>query len=271
MRDRYLDLLKKCLTRSVFDEAFVPLQPTAGTARRILSGAVQGALARFGLELVERVAAAGEGRDTGGAWPVSAETMIGRARLDHLEVCIASVLADRIPGDLLEAGVWRGGATIFMRGALEAYGDPSRNVWVADSFAGLPRPNAVRYPADAKDRLHAHPYLAVPLEEVKKNFARYGLLDERVRFLPGFFRDSLPNAPVERLAVLRIDADMYESTFVALEHLYPRLSAGGFVVVDDYGILPACRAAVEDYRSREDVREPVEAIDASAVFWRRAR
>ena len=92
------------------------------------------------------------------------------------------------------------------------------------------------------------------LDTVQANFRRYGLLDDRVKFLPGWFRDTLPVAPVERIAVLRLDGDMYESTHLALTHLYPKLSSGGFLIVDDYGALPNCRRAVEDFRHTRHYR-----------------
>jgi O-methyltransferase len=92
----------------------------------------------------------------------------------------------------------------------------------------LPAPNAEKYPADARNRLYEIKELAVPLERVKANFRRYGLLDEQVRFLPGWFRDTLPTAPITQLAILRLDGDLYESTMDALVNLYPKLSPGGY-------------------------------------------
>ena len=158
-----------------------------------------------------------------------------------------------------------------MRGALEALGDRERVVWAADSFEGLTPPDARAFPADAGLTLHRHRYLAVPLEEVKRNFARYGLLDDRVRFLPGWFRDTLPSAPVERLAILRMDGDLYESTWQALEALHPRLSPGGFAIVDDYGMVEACRRATDEWRAARGVTDPIQWIDGDGVFWRRPR
>ena len=196
--------------------------------------------------------------------------MIGFKRLANLRMCVEAVLADGIPGDLIETGVWRGGATIFMRAILKAFGVVDRFVWVADSFAGLPPPDTRRYPHDQGMTLHEFPQLAVSLESVQDNFRRYGLLDGQVRFLKGWFRDTLPAAPIERLAVLRLDGDLYESTIQALDCLYAKLSVGGFVIVDDYGNVPACRQAVHDFRAEHGISEPIERIDWGGVFWRRA-
>jgi O-methyltransferase len=196
--------------------------------------------------------------------------MIGEQRLDHLQNSIIDILSRGVAGDLIETGVWRGGATILMRAVLKAYGDGSRTVWVADSFQGLPRPDSQRYPADRGDRHHNAKNLAVSLDAVRKNFAKYSLLDEQVRFLPGWFRDTLPSSPIERLALMRLDGDMYQSTFEALDYLYPKLSIGGYVVVDDYGNerLP-CSQAVDDYRALHKIREPIERIDWTGVYWLR--
>ncbi len=97
------------------------------------------------------------------------------------------------------------------------------------------------------------------------------MLDEGVRFLKGWFKDTLPSAEAEAYAVLRLDGDMYESTMDALNALYPKLSPGGFLIVDDYGAVPACRQAVEDYRAVHGIDEPIIEIDWTGAYWRKAR
>jgi hypothetical protein len=195
--------------------------------------------------------------------------MIGLKRLDNLQFCIEEAITNGVVGDLIETGVWRGGATIFMRAVLKAYGVSERCVWVADSFEGLPPPDTGKYPYDAGDTLHQARELAVSLEEVKENFDRYGLLDDQVRFLKGWFRDTLPVAAIERLAVLRLDGDMYESTMDALVNLYPKLSDKGYIIVDDYGCIPACRRAVQHYRSVNGITEEIREIDWAGIFWQK--
>jgi O-methyltransferase len=243
-----------------------------GSLRTRLYGPVRKLLSSRNLELVRPIEFDPAARAEGRGWPADAETMIGLRRLDNLQECVTRVLRDGVPGDLIETGVWRGGATIFMRAVLKAYGCTDRVVWAADSFQGLPRPNADSFPADSHDRHWTwNDTLAVSLEDVKSNFARYGLLDDQVHFLPGWFRDTLPAAPIHQLAVLRLDGDMYESTFDALQFLYPKLSVGGYVIVDDYWCAPGCKPAVEDYRSQHDIKEELIRIDWSGVFWRRLR
>lgn len=250
----YLDLLERCLTRTLFeDESRVPVVTQGG---RLPGSVRRGA---FDPSLRE------EGRD----WPSEAETMIGLHRLDNLQRCISDVLQRGVPGDVLEAGVWRGGASIFMRAVLEVYGDRDRAVWVADSFRGLPPPDPERYPADNTLDLSVFVELTVSLDEVRSNFARYGLLDDRVRFLEGWFKDTLATAPIERLAVLRLDGDLYESTMDTLVPLYPKVSVGGYVIVDDYGAVEPCRKAVDDYRSEHGITEELHEIDWSGAYWRR--
>jgi O-methyltransferase len=267
-RDLYLNLIKHCLTRSLFDELYHQVEPPRGSSWWLFYSPIRTLLAHWQLQLVRRVSI--EARTKGWDWPMGAETMIGHTRLDNLERCIVDVIKDRIPGDLIEAGVWRGGATILMRAVLTAYGETDRVVWVADSFEGLPRPDPVRYPADTGDRHWTWPQLAVSVDEVERNFARYGLLDDQVRFLTGWFRETLPKAPIERLAVLRVDADMYESTMEALTYLYPKLSPGGFVIIDDYGDVPGCRKAVDQFRAEHAITQEMHKIDATGVFWRRS-
>jgi O-methyltransferase len=209
-------------------------------------------------------------RDLGRDWPAEAETMIGMQRLTSLQRCVETVLADDVPGDLVECGVWRGGACILMRAVLAAYGDETRCVWLADSFAGVPRPDTANYRADKGLRLDcAAGILAVPEAEVRANFQRYGLLDDQVRFLPGWFKDTLHDAPIDRIAVLRLDGDLYESTIQALDALYPRLSPGGFCIIDDYHEIRACRQAVTDYRAKHGVSAEIVDIDGSGVLWRK--
>jgi len=209
-------------------------------------------------------------RDLGLDWPAEAETMIGMRRLTNLQQSVETVIAEDIPGDLVECGVWRGGACILMRAVLAAYGDHTRSVWLADSFQGVPRSDPANYKADKGIRAElAAGILGVSEGEVRANFERYGLLDEQVRFLPGWFKDTLQDAPIDAISVLRLDGDLYESTIQALDALYPRLSPGGFCIVDDYLAVKACEQAVTDYRTKHGINAPIVDIDGTGVFWRK--
>lgn len=207
-------------------------------------------------------------RDEGFDWPSTALTMVGRQRLHNFRTLIERALDEGVPGDILEAGVWRGGASILARAVLASRGATDRRVIVADSFAGLPPPSE-QFPADAGADFHTHPELAVSLEQVWANFRRFGLLDDQVVFLEGWFRDTMPRVEAEALAVLRLDGDMYESTFVPLVHLYDRVAPGGWVIVDDYHLMAACREAVGDFLADRGIDPPLHDIDRVGVYFRK--
>ena len=246
LRDGYLALLKGCLTRMIF------MNDAPGRDADLL--AEQRRL-----------------RESGWDWPDEAETMVGMLRLNCIEECVTTAVRDGVPGDLLEAGVWRGGAAILMRALLFALGDEFRSVWVADSFEGLPPPDSANFAQDDTIDLSGYQELAVSLEAVQANFSRYGMLDDRVHFLKGWFKDTLPDAPVDRLAVLRLDGDYYESTIQGLEALYDKVSPGGFVIIDDYFAFEQCQRAVDDFRVANSISDEIIQVDWGSVYWRKSR
>src|SRR6185312_10604177 len=124
-----------------------------------------------------------------------------------------------------------------------------------------------QFPEDKGIALHTVPELAIPLDEVRNNFDRYGLLDDQVVFVEGFFSETLPKLDEGPFALIRLDGDMYESTYVALEQLYPKLSVGGFVLIDDYGVLRQCRKAVNDYRAKYHIEDDIHQVDYTGVWW----
>ncbi len=264
----YLDLMKKVLTRALMARGMErhTIQPRGLKSR--LVDQVNRLAGRFGLELVRLAPSRAEDYLESGHEAENrvedAETMLGTRQLDHMQRCILDVVERNVPGDLLEAGVWRGGMTIFMRAALKAYGIGDRKVWVADSFAGLPA-------IDGRQETFAWQSgdMAVSLDTVRSNFARYGLLDESVEFLKGFFSETLRDGPIKRLAILRVDADLYGSTMDVLRNLYPVLSAGGYAIFDDYQNLPDCRRAVDEFRGDQGITEEIRRIDARAVYWQK--
>lgn len=266
-RTLYLDLLKKSLTYAMWDEPPVPLDNIAddhlhGTLKRI-------AYFRFLRPFLQR-------RDlllskTGlSYWARQCHTMMPLGLLSSLQDCVETVIKEKIPGDLIETGVWRGGACMLMKGVLKAYNVQDRRLFVADSFAGLPMPNVEKYPADVGAEFHKWTILAVSLDDVRRNFERYELLDERVIFVKGWFKDTLPTLPSDQLAIMRLDGDLYESTMDSLTNLYHKLSVGGFCIIDDWA-LPACRKAVIEFRKQNDIKDPITNPGFSdyGVFWRK--
>jgi O-methyltransferase len=204
-------------------------------------------------------------------WPLrAAASMAGLRRLENFQACIEAVMADKVPGDLIETGVWRGGACIFARGILDALGGADRTVWLADSFQGLPEPDG-RFAADRHSDLHAYPELAVSLDQVKAQFDRFNLMSDKVQFLKGWFKDTLATAQAGPFAIARLDGDMYGSTMDALIGLYHRISPGGFIIIDDYGAVEACRQAVSDFRAERCIDTEIVPIDWTGVYWRLPR
>ncbi|NBI28717.1 TylF/MycF family methyltransferase [Chengkuizengella marina] len=259
----YLELLKKAilfeiwLEHEIYSPANLPIPPK-------LYEFIQA----HKLQLVHVKKPNPEARREGLDWPVIAHSMIGRLRLNQLHEAMKTVIKDKIKGDFIETGVWRGGSCIFMRGFLKAYNIKNRNVWVADSFKGLPAPNVEKYPKDAGDTLYTSDYLRVSLEEVKQNFNKYDLLDDQVKFLEGWFKDTLPFAPINNIAIARLDGDLYESTMDSLTSLYHKVSLGGYIIIDDY-TLPTCQPAVEDFRKQHNITEPLIRIDHYGAYWRK--
>ena len=209
-------------------------------------------------------------RAAGRDWPLNALTMTGLKRLDDLQACVETVVRDGVPGDLVEAGAWRGGSSILMRATLNTLGATDRNVWVADSFQGFPVPESDGDQADVELEadMEGLDYLAPSLEQVRDHFDRFGCLDG-VRFVPGFFEDTMDGLGDEHWSVIRLDGDTYKATRLTLEALYPKLEVGGFVVLDDYHFLDGCRRAVDDFRRAHGISEPIERIDYNAGRWRR--
>lgn len=275
LRSLYLDLIKRSLTGALAEDndSILGGVRTDGSPsmKKRAAGAVGRLASRFDLEIAYKKAYDPNLREAGQDWPARAESMIGLKRMTNIQECIAAVIEDEVPGDLIETGVWRGGACIFMKANLKAWGDTTRKVWVADSFEGLPKPNAATFPADEGDELFKLGGLAVGVDQVKHNFRRYDLLDDRVEFLVGWFKDTLPTAPLDELSLIRLDGDMYESTIQAIEVLYPNLSAGGFCIIDDFGSHASqAGQAIHDYRKQHGITDEIVAIDDFGAYWRKS-
>jgi O-methyltransferase len=229
----YIDLVKKCLINEIYQETEPDFQ-----------GAKRGAI-----------------------WPKYAMTMVGAARLNTIELAVETILRENIAGNFIETGVWRGGSCILMKAILKEHEILDRNVIVADSFAGLQPPLPTVW-QDKDNTFHLHTELAVSIDEVRKNFFKFGLLDNGVEFLPGFFEDTIPsfNRP---LSLLRIDCDSYNATLLVLNTLYPMVSKGGYIICDDFSWVPPARMAIEDFRYNHSIITPFIWSDASEVYWRK--
>lgn len=272
IEENYLRLLREVII-DIDNAARFQLTPYPKTRSNVLKrtaiNTLINTLAKKGLTITGTDRSGIAAREIGLGWPLNGYSMIGAKRMDNIRACIEAVLKDEVPGDFIETGVWRGGACIYAKALFDVYG-ADRKVWVADSFQGLPKPNVEEYPEDEGDDLYSLEQLRISEEQVKENFKRFDLLDENVVFLKGWFKDTLPAAPIDELAVVRLDGDMYESTMDGLKNLYPKLSPGGFLIVDDYGVIPACRKAVHDYRTKNGTTEEIIDIDGSGHYWRKS-
>jgi O-methyltransferase len=243
MRSMYLDLMQRCLTGVVYEDMPFPVLGQDHYDPKL--------------------------REYGWDWPTKAHTMIGVKRLANVRFLTEQIIKNRIVGDFMETGVWRGGACIMMRAVMAAYAVEDRRVWLADSFAGLPAPSPELYPEDADEKFHEYKELSVSVEEVRSNFEKYNLLDDQVVFLKGWFKDTLPSAPIEKLALLRLDGDLYESTIIPLEALYDKVSSGGYIIVDDYHVVNGCKKAVHDFRASRNINLETIEIDGVGIYWQK--
>ena len=199
-------------------------------------------------------------------WPERAHTMIGIKRLNNLHESLDYVRENNIVGDFIETGVWRGGASIFIKYYNDFY-KMGRKVFVADSFEGLPKPDIQRYPQDEGDNHHTIDFLKISLEEVKHNFKIYNSLDENVIFLKGWFSETLKNnEQIKDLCILRFDGDMYGSTIDVLNNLYHKVTKNGVIIIDDY-CLKNCVKAVTDFRNLNNITDEIKPVDKCGVFW----
>jgi O-methyltransferase len=208
-------------------------------------------------------------REHGWDWPSKAVTMVGTKRLRNLRTALESVIQSNIKGDFVETGVWRGGASILARAVLAAHNVKDRKIIVCDSFEGLPKPDPEKYPADKGSDFYTYAELAISLEEVKTNFAKFNLLDEQVVFLKGWFKDTMKDVPSKEIAVLRLDGDMYESTIDPLIHLFDRVPNGGWIIIDDYEVVPAAKQAVHDFLDSKNLKVDMNPIDGVGVYFRK--
>jgi O-methyltransferase len=296
-RECYLDLLQRALTNVLYEDLSLMGYDKSRTAR-LTEG--------FDLER----------RKLGEDVPWQAHTMVGWQRLGNVRYCVETAIRENVPGDFVELGVLRGGASIMMRGVMRADGDTERKVYACDTF--VPRPELSTFTRrfllpvvsifasipirpwqrwickgfirtsgsfpiveDPSDELIGMTLFTLQnvnlmsyhrgtgLADVKSNFARYGLLDDQVVFLQGYFSDTLSKAPIENLALMRLDGDTFESTRDVLKLLYSRLSPGGFCIIDDYHAFTDCQKAVDHFRQEQGIGDELIPIDNHGVYWRK--
>lgn len=166
------------------------------------------------------------------------------------------IVSNQVPGEVVECGVWKGGSSMMCALTLLRGGDVGRKIFLYDTYAGMPEPGDldVRHdgvPARAKwrksHRDDHNVWAYSPLEEVRQNMQSTGYPQDRVVFVPGRVEETIPGVAPDNVSLLRLDTDWYESTHHELVHLYPRLSMGGVLLLDDYGHWRGARQAADEY------------------------
>lgn len=200
--------------------------------------------------------------------------MTSSQRLWSLLGAVRHVVNNGISGDFVECGVWRGGSVMAMARELSALGVNDRRIWLYDTFAGMTAPTSADIEAGsgvtAREMLATTPvqdgdnvWCVAGLADVEANVRSTGYPFEQFTFVEGDVAQTLlQNAP-EKISLLRLDTDWYESTKVELEVLYPRLSVGGVCILDDYGHWQGARKAVDEYFDKLGFRPYMHPIDYS--------
>jgi O-methyltransferase len=214
----------------------------------------------------------GRTASVGASVPDDRLTMVGEGVLNNVQYCLEECVKNKVEGDFVETGVWRGGCSILAYHVLKQH-NQNRNLYLFDSFEGLPKPDPSKYPVDEGDPHWMLSELAVSLDQVKQNFKIFGDIGDNVHFIKGWFRDTIPANvdKIEKICVLRLDGDMYESTIDVLNYFYPKLSVGGFCIIDDY-IHKGARTAVDDYRAKHNITDEIKLCDTTpnvypASYW----
>lgn len=199
----------------------------------------------------------------------STEAMVALLR------AVAHVVQHRIPGALVECGVYTGGNIELMIRALQHLDVADRHVYAYDTFAGMPRPEAIDdrgQDGTLRTTWESHrtdedgdagsTWMRASLDAVRQRIARLRYPDDRVHFVQGLVEQTIPAVMPDRIAILRLDTDFYSSTKHELEHLYPRLSAGGVLIIDDYGAMPGSRLATDEYGTDHGIGWFLHRVDA---------
>lgn len=201
-------------------------------------------------------------------WTPNSLTMIGYKNLTNIENLFNLVVNNNIEGDFVETGVWKGGASMYMA-YLNKYYKLNRKIFACDSYEGLPKDSQYKQDEVVNGNFEQYDY-AISLEEVQNNFKKYNLLDDNVQFIKGFFETSLKTLHVDKIAILRLDGDMYTSTISVLEELYDKVSIGGFIIVDDYRWeIAGCGSAIDDFRNKRNITSPIlsDGCYGYCVYW----
>ncbi|CAH1777233.1 unnamed protein product [Owenia fusiformis] len=194
-------------------------------------------------------------------------SLIGISGLRNIQELLENVISNDIPGDFLEAGVWRGGGSIFAKAVINSYNQShDRKVWLCDSFQGLPKSTNKK----DNDYFSSLKWIKISEDIVKQNFRRFSLLDDTVHFVKGWFVYSLPciRNKIKHISVLRMDGDMYESLTDTFYNLYDLVPIGGYIIIDDWNI-PEARKAVTEFRRMHQIESKLTVFRYNiSAYWK---
>lgn len=201
-------------------------------------------------------------------------TMTGVSNMYALYAAVRYVVRSGVPGDIVECGVWKGGSSMMAALTLLAMGETTRRLWLYDTYAGMAEPSDKD--VQAFDGLRAHTrwrgaqqgdvnlWNYSPLEEVRTNLYATNYPEEKILFVQGRVEDTIPSTAPGSIAVLRLDTDLYESTYHELHHLFPLLSECGVLIIDDYGWWTGSREATDRYFAENNIPILLNRIDEGA-------
>jgi len=267
---RYLDTVKSALLNEHYldhEVRFEQLTAHIGRARPLVANELRDPVRndRIAYRRIAHNRLGPGGPDVGAATSFVPYAPMGRAQLDHLERCLDAVTAGGVPGDLVEYGTGRGGGAIFLRAYLDAFEVPERRVFVGDRFRATEDPE--RAPTVPKQGIAG---FRADLNLVRDGFERFGLFDDRVRFLVGPAASGLLDVQASEIALVRIGRGTGSEARAVLDAVYDRMPEGAFVILDDRPDAPA-RREIEAFRHERGITAPLEPIDGSAVAWRKGR
>jgi hypothetical protein len=193
-------------------------------------------------------------------------TMTSPERMFALHTAVNYVVDNGIEGDIVEAGVWRGGSTMMAALSLLQRGDNARKLWLYDTFEGMSEPTDIDKAFDGESAQTQYEtiegWCEANLDDVQTNLGLTDYPADKITYVEGKVEDTIPAKGIpERIALLRLDTDWYESTKVELEHLYPLLESGGVLIIDDYGHWQGARQAVDEYFAENNIKLLLNRID----------
>ncbi len=205
---------------------------------------------------------------------VKAFTMTGPERIVSLCRAIEYIITNNIPGDLVECGVWRGGSMMAVARVLLRHGQTHRNLFLFDTFEGMPKPLSLDVTFDNQSGLkiweksrtsdHNNKFCYASLNDVEAAMTSTGYPRDKLHFVKGKVEETIPREAPAQISLLRLDTDWYESTRHELEHLFPRLAKGGILIIDDYGCWKGSQKATDEYIQKAKIPLFLSRIDAEA-------